>query len=132
MRKYLKDNPVAAALWANAFVLGGILAVLLAGRGPAFSPAAFAQQPIAGGGGLFLMPAQFATNSFGCYLMDIDNQTLVAYQFSPSDRSLRLVAARDFENDRRLGNYNTFPDPQEIKALADKAADVDRVRPDPR
>jgi len=65
---------------------------------PSFLPAAYAQQqpPIAGGGGVFIMPAQFSVNTWGCYLLDIDAQTVVAYQFYPGDRQLRFVAARNY------------------------------------
>jgi hypothetical protein len=108
------------ALWVNAALLAGVLLALL-GRGnlvgnsamaaPAFSP------PIAGGGGMFLMPAQFSMSTWGCYIMDIDQQTLCAYQFYPSEKQLRLVASRDFANDRKLKDFNTSPHPDEVQKL---------------
>src|SRR4051794_9738368 len=107
MRRPQRENPVAIALWANALLLSGILVVLLGrSNSPSLVPMAFgaddavraplAPQPIAGGGGLFLMPAQFAVNQWGCYIMDVDRQTLCAYMFLPqSGGNLRLVAARN-------------------------------------
>ena len=70
-----------------------------------------------------MMPAQFSTNTWGVYLMDVEQQTLCAYQYLPGEHSLRLVAARNFRYDRRLGNYNTAnPSPLEVKDLVEKEA----------
>jgi hypothetical protein len=63
MNRPRRGNPVAVALYVNAGVLIAILAVLLArGSDQPMLPAALGQaQPpgIAGGAGVFLMPAQF-------------------------------------------------------------------------
>lgn len=113
------------ALWANAVLLGLILVALVARSqvGPSLLPAAFAQQqpPIAGGAGVFIMPAQTANNMWGCYLLDVDSQTLCLYQYYPGEKQLRLAAARDYRWDRRLRRFNTGdPTPNEVKALVDK------------
>jgi hypothetical protein len=124
--KFRRKNAVAVALYINAALLAGVLLALLSrDSAPQLLPAAFAQnqQPIAGGAGLFMMPAQFSTNTWGCYLMDVDQQTLSAYQYLPGEHQLRLVAARNFRYDRRLGNYNTGnPSPAEVKDLVEKEA----------
>ena len=126
-------HPLAGALWANALALA-LIALALIARGdsgavgtnegltlPAVLPAAHAQGvPIAGGGGLYLMPGQLASNIWGVYIMDVDRQSLMAYQFDPAAKRLNFVAARELTHDRLLGNYNTFPDPLEIKSIADK------------
>jgi hypothetical protein len=131
------SRSIAAVLWVNATLLA-VIAVLLIHRDgakfPEILPAAYAQpaggmQPIAGGAGLFLMPAQFSPNTWGCYVMDVDRQTLVAYQFFPADKQLRLIAARNFSFDRRLGNFNTSPPPLEIRDLAEKEGQTNRVNP---
>src|SRR3954470_21701901 len=125
MRRPRRQNPVAIALWANAILLGAILVTLIArSNSPSLLPMAFAAdeqsriplapQPIAGGGGLFLMPAQFAVNQWGCYIMDIDRQSICAYQFMPVEHNLRLVAARNFTWDRQLKNFNTGSNPGEM------------------
>jgi hypothetical protein len=118
-----RTNPLAIALYVNAALLGGILLALLSrSNTPPLMPAAFAQnQPIAGGAGLFLMPAQFSVNTWGCYIMDVDRQTLCGYQYLPGEHQLRLVAARDFRYDRDLKNYNTGnPSPAEVQELVEK------------
>lgn len=114
------------ALYVNAALLA-VIALALINRSdtkllPAL-PAAYGQnQPaFAGGGGLFIVPGQFASNTFGCYLMDVDAQTLAAYQWFPGEKKMRLVAARSFRYDRMLGEFNTdTPTPPEVKALLDK------------
>jgi hypothetical protein len=64
------------------------------------------------------MPGQLSVNQWGCYIMDIDAQTLCAYEFYPGEKQLRLVAARNFHFDRKLGNYNTLPPWPDVEKLA--------------
>jgi hypothetical protein len=119
------NRPLVVALYLNAALLLSILVALLAGgRGPSFLPAAFAQlnespAPIAGGGGVYVMPAQFTQNQWGCYVLDVPAQTLCAYQWF-GDKKFRLVAARSFEHDRQLHDFNTDnPTPAEVKKLVE-------------
>lgn len=126
------SNPVAVALFANAAALG-LVAMALFGRGstPDFASIARAQQmPIAGGAGFFVMPAQFSSNAWGCYLMDVDAQTLLAYQWDTGRKMLNLVAARSFDNDKRLRNFNTNPAPDEVRSLVDLEAAPARTTED--
>jgi hypothetical protein len=117
-------NPIATALWANAALLAVIALVLLnrTGGTPSFLPAAYGQNqaPIAGGAGIFVMPAQMQTNVWGAYLLDVDNKTLCAYQFYPGEKKLRLTAARSYKYDTKLENFNTDIPPREVKALLDR------------
>jgi hypothetical protein len=131
----LRRNPVAVALYVNAALLLAIL-VVLAGRDRTISltPQAFgqAQPTIAGGAGLFMVPAQFSSNIWGVYLMDVDQQTICAYTVTGSPPTLKLAAARSFRNDRRLGNYNTAnPSPAEVKDLVEKEQAGNRVNDRP-
>ena len=117
------NNSLVWALWVNAGLLAVILVVLFGRNGaPSILPAAFAQNqpPIAGGAGVFIMPAQMQNNVWGCYLLDVDNKTLCAYQFYPGEKKLRLTAARSYRYDTKLENYNTEMSPREVKALLDK------------
>lgn len=111
------------ALYANAAMLLFVALALFArsSSGPLISAAnAQNQLPIGGGAGVFIVPAQFSTNTYGVYLMDIDAQTLMSYQFYPSDKQLRFTAARNFRYDRKLSNFNTTPPPNEIRELLEK------------
>jgi hypothetical protein len=114
---------MTVALYAVAALLAGNLIALLARNDNAsFLPQALAQRqpPIAGGGGLFVMPAQLSGNRWGCYLMDVDRGTLCVYEYQAGSTELKFQAARNFSNDTRLASYNTTPKPQEILDLVNK------------
>ncbi|HEV2296680.1 MAG TPA: hypothetical protein VGR35_22755 [Tepidisphaeraceae bacterium] len=134
-RRPRRTRTIAVALWVNAALLAGIL-VVLSGRDNSITltPAAFGQAQALGGGGLFLMPAQMSSNVWGCYVMDIDAQTLVGYQMTGSPPELKLVTARNFRYDRQLGALNTSPPPAEVRAMLEKEKASDRVmgRDEPR
>lgn len=126
---------IIVGLYANAALLVAVAFALL-GRGsiPSILPAAYGQNqlPIGGGAGMFIVPAQFSPNTYGCYLMDIDAQTLCAYQFFPPEKELRLVAARNFRYDRQLGHFNTSsPTPEEARQLAQEQSQSNRVQDQP-
>ena len=119
------NKSLVMALWANAGLLAVIVIVLLnRGNAPSFLSPAYAQNqpPIAGGAGVFVMPAQMQSNVWGCYLLDVDSKTLCAYQFYPGEKKLRLTAARSYRYDTKLENYNTELPPKEIKAMFDRQA----------
>ncbi|HEY2588062.1 MAG TPA: hypothetical protein VGI81_20130 [Tepidisphaeraceae bacterium] len=129
MRRSRRNPHLLIALYVNAALLLALVVGLLArGNVPTFLPAAYgalAPQPIAGGGSLYLMPAQFSPNSWGCYILDIDTQTLCAYRYRPTNdgADLQLVAARKVSYDRKLTNFNSgHPSPDEVKKLIDDAA----------
>jgi hypothetical protein len=121
-----RRNTLAVALYVNAAVLVAVGMVLL-GRDatPSLLPTTMAQvQPggIAGGGGIYLMPAQFSQTVWGCYILDVERQTLCAYTTSGAPPQLKLIAARNFAHDRNLKQYNTSPPPAEIQDLIAKEA----------
>lgn len=108
-----------AALCANAALLLCILTAMLSRSNLPSISAAFAAepapQPIAGGDGIYLMPAQFGPSKWGCLVMDTHAQTLCAYEFYSGDKQLRLVAARSIRYDRRLEDFSTLPSPGEVQ-----------------
>ena len=127
-----KNKPLILVLYVNAALLAAIVVILL-GRSsaPGFLPAALGQNqlPIGGGAGVFIVPAQFSTNVYGCYIMDVDAQTICAYQFYPADKQLRLVAARSYRNDRKLTDFNTpSPTPDEVGQLLEQQQQNARVK----
>lgn len=122
-----RNRSLLIALYINAALLLSILVALLArgNSGTAFA-AIPSPQPIAGGANLYLMPAQFSANKWGCYILDIDAQTLLAYYYSPKNdgTDLQLVAARKITYDRRLTNFNsTEPSWMEVKKWVEQAAE---------
>lgn len=111
---------VAALLLAN-------LAAVLARR-ESLLPEALAnrQPPIAGGAGVFIMPAQLSSTQWGVYLLDVDNGTICVYQYNVAGTQLQFVAARDYRNDRRLWNFNTRPSPDDVRQLVEKQREAAR------
>ncbi len=105
-----------------ALLLANLVAGFVGSDTPSILPSALAQRqpPIAGGGGLFVMPAQLTRDVWGCYLMDVDRGTLCVYQYYPGSKQLQFVASRNFTNDTKLANYNTTPPPQDIAELVAK------------
>lgn len=128
-----RNLPLLIALWANAAVFAVIAFAMLTRPGlPSMLPLASAQNqpPIAGGAGVFIMPAQFSSNTWGVYLLDVDSQTLAAYQYLPGPRQLQLVAARTYRYDRGLQNFNTAaPSPREVEELLRMEERVRRGNP---
>lgn len=113
-------------LYANALLLAGILVVLLNRPSNSVSTAAFgqaldqnptAQNSVGGGNGLFVMPGQVGPGTWGCYLMDVNHKTLCVYEYLPKDKLLNLTAARGFEYDVQLKNFNTDKPWYEIQKL---------------
>lgn len=142
MRRPRRNHSLVVALYINAALLLAILVAMLSGgRVPSVLPEAYGQvpQPIAGGSGIYLMPAQFAANVWGCYVMDVDSQTLCAYEYKPGQNRLRLVSARGIRHDRKLQRFNIDnPSPEEVARLVEmeqnarRGNDREPVRPDPQ
>jgi hypothetical protein len=120
----IRSNALAYALYANAIVLLGIFLVLLSERPGMVTPAMAepVQGPIAGGGGIFVMPCQLHPSVWGCYLLDTDLQTLCTYEYRAGEKALVLTAARDFRYDLQLKNYDTFPAWYDVKKLVEEQA----------
>ena len=137
MRRSRRNQPLLIALYLNAALLLAVLVALLARGNSGLSSTAYgalSPQPIAGGASLYLMPAQFTQNSWGCYILDIDTQTLCAYRYHPTNdgSDLQLVAARKVTYDRKLTHFNSDrPSPEEVKQLVENAAAGIRGQTDP-
>lgn len=117
-----RRNPVATALYLNAGILLAIfLALICRSQSPSLLPAALAQQaPLAGGNGVYVMPAQFHSEVWGCFLLDVDNQTLCTYEYDAGQRQLRLTSARNFRYDRMLKDFATSPAPWEVQQMVEQ------------
>jgi hypothetical protein len=119
MRRPRRNRSLVIALYANAGLLLAILVALLSRGGSASllpsAGAAAIPQPIAGNGSLYIMPCQLLSNVWGCYVLDLENETLSTYSWSGDQ--LRLKAARSIKFDHQLRNFNTFPDPDDIRKM---------------
>lgn len=85
-------------------------------------PAAMAQTvQSAGARGIFAFTGQMTANTYGLYMVDVDNGTIWCYEIvteSKGIKKLRLVAARSWIFDRSLEEYNIDePTPHEVEAM---------------
>ena len=117
------QRAVTVALYLNAALLALIVVALFTRDGAAsisLLPGAHAEGPAMGGGGnLYLIPGAVSERTYGCYVMDTDAQTLCVYRFDGAATTLKLIAARNFRQDRRLGHLNTVPDPKDVEVMVE-------------
>lgn len=108
-------------LWVIALLLAVIATALIVRTpGPMMVQPAFGDSPMVGARGIFAFTGQLDKNSYGLFMMDVDNRTVWCYQYLPSTRKLKLVAARSFDYDRYLRDYNNeTPSQEEVKGLVD-------------
>lgn len=115
--------PASPAKWLIVMLLGLIAACLLIEVG--FTASAARGQPGSGAatGGVFVVAGQVTPETYGIYLVDLENATICVYQYLPGTARrgvLRLRAARTFIYDRQLDAYNTEPPPREIKKIVEQ------------
>lgn len=106
-------------LWIIAILLAIIATTLLVRSQDslALTPA-FADQPMAGARGVFAFTGQLDKNRYGLFMMDVDSSNVWCYEYLPSTRKLKLVAARSFRFDRYLENYSCDePSPEQIQEM---------------
>src|SRR5581483_5382598 len=127
MKRPRRTSPIVYALYANAAVLLLILAALVWRPSPDSMAMAQRQPPIAGGAGIFVMPAQVHTNVWGCYLLDVDRGTLCTYEYQAGNKTLLLTAARSFRSDLSLKDFNTFPSPTDVQRIVEEEQKSNRV-----
>jgi hypothetical protein len=95
------------ALWIIAILLAIIATVLVVrGPGPSLLRPAYGDIPMAGARGVFAFTGQLDKNRYGLFMLDVDSSNIWCYEYLPSRRKLKLVAARSFRWDRYLENYN--------------------------
>lgn len=116
---------VSTVQWIIAALLGVIAACLLIEVGIATSNVkAQDAAPAAQKNGFFAVSGQLTRETYGLYLVDSNNGTIVTYEYAPvkgiNQYKLRLVAARNVAFDLRLDDYNTIPQPREIKAIVEQ------------
>jgi hypothetical protein len=119
-----------AARWAIVALLGVIAACLLVQVGAGIAPAQ-AQTGSAKAGNLFAVAGQVDRDTYGLYLVDLESGTICVYQYLPTFRKLRLMAARTTAFDRKLEDYNTEPPPREMKKLAEQHRTLDSATTQP-
>lgn len=108
-------------LWIIAILLAIIAtALVVRSPGPLMVQAAYGDTPMAGARGIFAFTGQLDKNSYGLFMMDVDARTVWCYQYLPTTRKLKLVAARSFVHDNYLREYNNeTPTVDDIKGIVE-------------
>lgn len=102
-------------------MLLAIIATALVVKTDSGLPIALAQnQPLAGARGLFAFTGQLDQNSYGLFMLDVDQGTVWCYEIDSvgGTRKLRLIAARTWVYDRYLQDFNcAAPDFRAVQQL---------------
>ncbi len=115
----------AGPVWGQwAMVVGlsmvvGALAMQLLSAPAADASAAAAGA--AGRGKVFAIAGQVSPDSYGLYLVDLEQSTICVYEYVARDHKLWLRAARTFKADMQLDSYNTMPRPKDVKEMVAEA-----------
>jgi hypothetical protein len=108
--------------WALALALTFVaVAIVFFGNSRSKSTAR-AETKVANSAGstTFAVPIQLSRDNYGLAMFDVSARTVWIYEFSnrgPAQTRLRLLAARSFQYDQLLTDYNTTPRPKEIKNM---------------
>ncbi len=114
--------------------LGVAVLAVMDGR---FRTDATAQIPLGGSGdgNIMVVPVQTARDSYGLAMVDQAEKTLWIYEITPrgtTTSKLRLLAARSWEYDRLLKEYNTAdPRPDQVRELLEKMDSPVRIERNP-
>ncbi len=106
------------------FIALGVLASLFIG-GKLGPPASAKAELQAGGNGeILVVPIQIERDKYGLAMVDTISQTLWIYEINsmgPAHNRLKLLAARSWQYDRLLKQYNTAePKPEQVRMLLEE------------
>jgi len=117
-------------------VLGGMCLLFIGSKldSPASAqaelPPFLLSQEIRGDGRILVVPIQIERDSYGLAMVDTVSQTLWIYELNsqgPAHNRLRLLAARSWQYDRLLQQYNTAePKPEQIKTLLENLGQLQK------
>jgi len=114
--RYQPGPHAGAARWLIVILLSAIATCLVIELGFGLSEAR-AEASSGRDGSYVVVAGKVTSETYGLYLVDVEHGTISVYQYVPSKRTLRLMAARNFTFDVQLDEYNTEPSPREIQRL---------------
>ena len=116
-----RRQSASTAKWLIVVLLAVIAACLLIEVGAATSSARAQTAGTGGAPTVFAVAGKVTPETYGLYLVDLENGTICVYQYLPANRRLRLMAARTFVFDRQLEDFNNeSPTPREVKKLIEQ------------
>lgn len=81
-------------------------------------------QPVssAGARGVFAFTGPLSKNSNGVFMVDVDTMTIWVYEYLPQNGCLRLAAARTWQYDRYLPEFNVCDlEPDAVEKMVEEA-----------
>ena len=103
------------------FAVTALLCLVFAGERAGSLASAQGRQGFGADSGIMVVPIQLERDRFGIAMVDTVAQTLWIYELNsrgPAHNRLRLLAARDWQYDRLLKQYNTAePKPEQVKMI---------------
>jgi len=107
-----------------AFVVAVILCLFFAGSRSNLPANAQIQSQTATENAVMVVPIQLERDRYGLAMVDTVGQTLWIYELSsrgPAYNRLKLLAARNWQYDRQLQQYNTArPKPEEVRLILEE------------
>ncbi len=111
--------------WAlSTFIVLGVLALFFAGSRPGSPASAEAELQTGNNSNILVVPIQIERDKYGLAMVDTVGQTLWIYELNnmgPAHSRLKLLAARSWQYDRMLKQYNTAePKPEQVRMLLEE------------
>ena len=118
--------------WLLPAIILGLVCLFLIGSKLSSPTNARAELQTSTEGGILVIPVQIERDSYGLAMVDTDGQTLWIYEINshgPAHNRLRLLAARSWQYDRLLQQYNTAePKPEQVKMLLENLGQWQKKR----
>jgi hypothetical protein len=110
--------------WAlPTFIVLGVLALFSMGSKPDL-PASAEAESLRDDSEIVVVPIQIERDKYGLAMVDKTTQTLWIYEINsigPAHKRLKLLAARSWQYDRMLKQYNTAePKPEQVRMLLEE------------
>jgi hypothetical protein len=108
----------------STFIVLGVLALFFIGSKLGSPASAKAELQTGSKSEILVVPLQIERDKYGLAMVDMVNQTLWIYELNsigPAHNRLRLLAARSWQYDRLLKQYNTAePKPEQVRMLLEE------------
>jgi len=108
----------------STFIVLGVLVLFFIGSKFGSPASAQAELQTGSNGEILVVPIQIERNRYGLAMVDTVGQTLWIYELNnrgPAHTRLRLLAARSWQYDRLLKQYNTDePKPEQVRILLEE------------
>jgi len=108
----------------STFIVLGVLALFFIGSKLGSPASAEAELQTGSNSEILVVPIQIERDKYGLAMVDTVGQTLWIYELNsigPAHNRLRLLAARSWQYDRLLKQYNTAePKPEQVRMLLEE------------